>query len=245
MPKPGRWRLLDTGLGSAEENMALDVKLLEDLATTPSDHAVLHLYDWEGMCATYGYFIDPDTLLCRQAVAKRGLQLARRPTGGGIIFHVADLAFSVLVPAGHPGYSVNTLDNYAYINALVVRVVKSFSGENADLFLLPAEPVPLDAHARHFCMAKPTKYDVMLSGRKVGGGAQRRTRHGFLHQGTISLALPDEQLLQEVLLPGTAVLAAMRLNTCALLCGTPSAQAISEARQSLKDIFQNQLKDSF
>jgi lipoate-protein ligase A len=49
-------------------------------------------------------------------------------------------------------------------------------------------------------MAKPTKYDVMWEGKKVGGGAQRRTKYGFLHQGTISLGRPDEEFLSGILL---------------------------------------------
>src|SRR5262249_49694531 len=143
--------------------------------------------------ATYGHFIAPSQFLNLSAMADLGLDLAQRPTGGGITFHLSDLAFSMLIPASHPGYSANTLANYAFINHLVAKAIKEFMHLSKEPLLLPIEPALSDPKAAHFCMAKPTKYDLMLDGRKVAGAAQRRTKFGFLHQGTISLALPDER----------------------------------------------------
>lgn len=91
-------RIIHTGTSSATENMALDTKYLQAL----EGDAILHLYDWIGLPATYGYFIAPDKYLNLDAVAKYGLSLARRPTGGGIVFHIWDYAFSFLMPSSHP-----------------------------------------------------------------------------------------------------------------------------------------------
>jgi lipoate-protein ligase A len=35
------------------------------------------------------------------------------------------------------------------------------------------------------CFAGPVRYDVMSGSRKIAGGAQRRTKRGLLHQGSI------------------------------------------------------------
>jgi lipoate-protein ligase A len=40
----------------------------------------------------------------------------------------------------------------------------------------------------HLCFANPVSADVIMNGRKVAGAAQRRTRAGLLHQGSIQLA---------------------------------------------------------
>lgn len=178
-PKPltMKWEVLDTGTRSAEENMRIDADLLENL----SDHAILHLYDWETPSLTYGHFIKPEKYLDLDKISA-----ARRPTGGGIVFHTADLAFSVLVPKT----STNTLDNYNYINSFVLEAVKKFFEKGGDL--LQNEPVAPDEASKNFCYAKPTKYDVMLGNRKVAGAAQRQTKRGFLHQGSIAIALPRE-----------------------------------------------------
>ena len=39
------------------------------------------------------------------------------------------------------------------------------------------------------CFAKPVRFDIVADERKLSGAAQRRTREGLLHQG--SILLPD------------------------------------------------------
>lgn len=225
------WKLLDTGVKTAEENMRLDALLLEKL--DPKGEAILHLYGWSQPSATYGYFIQTQQFLNQEAASKHNLALARRPTGGGIVFHVSDLAFSALVPALHEGYSENTLENYHYINEKVIAAVRALLKE-AHLELLPANPIPLDSNCMHFCMAKPTIFDVMLEGKKIAGAAQRKRKQGFLHQGTISIALPSDHFLEEILLPSTKVLEAMKANTHTLLKGSWSSHDLEVIREKLQ-----------
>ncbi len=197
------WKILDTGIASPETNMEIDAQLLEMI-----EEPTLHLYDWDRPCATYGHFIKPGEHINVQEAENQGISLAKRPTGGGIIFHLTDYAFSALVPASHPSYSSNTLESYAYINHLVGRTIQTFLGEEVDYQLLQNEE-----GRSHFCMAKPTKYDVMLNGFKVGGAAQRRTKKGFLHQGTVSLVSPSGQLQNIV---SDEILFAMQKTTCCI-----------------------------
>lgn len=228
-----KWKCLDSGRKSAAENMALDQRLLD--ALDPSDEPLLHLYDWEGDCATYGYFVKPDRYLDLAAAERYGVSLAQRPTGGGIIFHTTDLAFSVLVPAGHPAYSLNTLDNYAFVNRIVLKAVEQFLGRPLVAELLPMEMPQKGTSCCNFCMAKPTQYDVMVGGRKVGGAAQRRTKAGFLHQGSIALGIPNVALLQ-ALLRDRAVFEAMQENSFSLLGSGFNFGQLQEARHQLRNL---------
>src|SRR5262245_8608200 len=115
---------IDSGKETAIKNMAIDQKLL---STLQSDGLpILRFYDWAFPSATHGYFSSPDGLLNMQAVNSYGLQLAKRPTGGGIIFHEYDFTFSFLLPASHPFFSLNTLDNYAFVNRIVAKAVRQF-----------------------------------------------------------------------------------------------------------------------
>ena len=86
-------------------------------------------------------------------------------------------------------------------------------------------------------MAKPTIYDIMVDGRKLGGAAQRKTRKGFLHQGTIALTPPSIPYLEAILLPGTGVLEAMQANTFTLLPDRELADARADVRHSLLKAF--------
>jgi lipoate-protein ligase A len=40
-------------------------------------------------------------------------------------------------------------------------------------------------YSQHLCFANPVRADVMIDNRKIAGAAQRRTRAGLLHQGSI------------------------------------------------------------
>jgi lipoate---protein ligase len=221
------WNILETKAASAEENMQLDAKLLENLEG--QERPILHLYEWEKQSATFGYFVKPEDLLDLAEAKKRGLDLARRPTGGGVVFHLWDLAFSVLVPAKSKLFSTNTLDNYNLVNRVVKDVVKEFIGISEEIGLIPDDAPFQDQTCTHFCMARPTKYDVMLQGKKIAGAAQRKTKDGFLHQGTIALLAPDPELLGAVL-PSRAVREAMMQTTFPLL---PDQKELKEGRRQL------------
>lgn len=228
------WKIVDTGVSSAEENMRIDADLLSEMAKEESPF--LHLYDWKCRSATFGLLTKPEIYLDLEKVEKQGLSLAKRPTGGGIVFHLWDLAFSILVPAKCSLFSQNTLANYALVNNSVLKVVETFMGGTLEASMIPEDLVPLDGHCKRFCMAQPTKYDVVWNGCKIAGAAQRQTKHGFLHQGTISLRTPDYQFLEEVLMPGSKVLEAIKCNTFALLGSSATDKDYREGRLRLKQL---------
>lgn len=197
-------QILDTGIASATANMRFDEKLLEALETP-----TLHLYQWARPSATFGYFIRPEKHLDLNKAALRRLDLARRPTGGGIVFHIWDLAFSFLLPSSHPAFSQNTLENYQFVNHCVLEAMRTFFAFKEPVELIAENGVSPGIDCQNFCMAKPTRYDVVHKGMKIAGAAQRKRRQGYLHQGTIALARPDFSLLHDVLLSKNDVLAAM------------------------------------
>ncbi len=190
-----QWDILETGLASAQENMEKDRQLLEALGGRKNP--ILHLYGWEKPSLTFGHFIRPEKVLNVEEAKRAGLDWSRRPTGGGVVFHLWDLAFSVLVPASCPLFSENTLENYALVNGVVQEAVAGFL--EVETTLTPIDAPAQDAQCSSFCMARPTKYDVVFEGKKIAGAAQRKTKDGFLHQGTISLVPPDWTLLSKLL----------------------------------------------
>lgn len=243
-----QWQIIDTGPATAAENMAIDQRLLEEAADLRAP--TIHLYEWKGLCATYGYFTKPEEYLFMNQVQAHQLQLARRPTGGGIIFHINDLAFSVIIPSNHPKFSLNTLENYATINNAVIAALTNYSHSSLQPNLYCntencQRKQPAQSRDK-FCMARPTIYDVMVGEKKVGGAAQRRTKAGFLHQGSISIAMPPRVLLEAVLKNENDIIYAMEQHSYSLLPHPFSEKELPDARSSLKNqlIFalQNQLR---
>ena len=170
MPAP--WLHLTSGPGLAAFNMALDEALLEAVAHL--GHVVFRTYAWAEPAATFGYFqrwteVERMTLL---------RPLVRRPTGGGLVPHVNDWTYSLVVPPQHDWYALAAVNSYQRLHEWM-----------AAAFALLGLPTQLAATAcagrPGQCFAGATQADLLWRGRKVAGAAQRRTRHGLLIQGSV------------------------------------------------------------
>ncbi len=230
------WQIIESGRLLPDAIMAKDAFLLEQLESNP--FPILHCYEWQNPCLTYGYFTDPSRYLDFKALEECGLQMARRPTGGGMIFHLSDFAFSILIPANHPRFSLNTLENYAFINQKVAEIVSFFTQHSLQPQLLPIDSPCSSQDCHAFCMAKPTQYDLIIEGKKIGGAAQRRTRFGLLHQASLSLLFPPLEILCRVLKNYESVLEAMQMHSYCMLNSQTTTQQLQEARIQLKNLLQ-------
>ncbi len=160
-------------------NMAIDETLLAGLAEAGSGaKAILRVYRWRGPVVSIGYF---DRIQTARGAFPTS-RLVRRWTGGGIVEHGRDFTYSVLVPraltpGGWPVEAAYRRIHQAVADALrgagieddVILVGEALSGKNAS----PE------------CFRSPVLSDVLLDGHKIGGAAQRRSRHGLLHQGSV------------------------------------------------------------
>lgn len=233
-------KVLQTPPGTANDNMQLDEKLLKEL--DQSKEPILHLYEWKHPSITYGYFIQPEKVFNLEKVQAHSFDLARRSTGGGVVFHSWDFAFSFLLPSINEHFSRSTLENYQFVNRLVLQAIRSLV-EKKDLILTPEDSPLTHLQMKHFCMARPTKYDVLLHGRKVAGAAQRKTKLGYLHQGTISIAMPDEKIVKEILLD-QQIYEAMIKNSFFLGKQDQLEYRRNEIKQALIKTFKEEFKEA-
>jgi lipoyl(octanoyl) transferase len=155
----------------AAMNMAIDEALLEH-TTAPS----LRFYGWRRPSLSFGYF----GKFADVAVETKRRDVVRRWTGGGIVRHGQDLTYSLVTPATDPASAHGPSAIYAALH-LAIRDALRAEGSAAELAAQPAAKIS-DA-----CFSNPVRDDVMLHGQKIAGAAQRRTRGGFLHQGSIQL----------------------------------------------------------
>lgn len=158
---------------SAAMNMAIDEALLEQ-ATLPA----LRFYGWRQPSLSFGYF----SKFAEIAAEADDRELVRRWTGGGTVPHGEDLTYSLVTPATEAEAALGPNTIYA---ALHVAIRDALREERKTAQLAP-EAAPKISEA---CFANPVRNDVLLDGRKIAGAAQRRTRGGLLHQGSIQL--PD------------------------------------------------------
>lgn len=192
-----RLHVVDGGIREAQYHMTRDEKFLKYLSSENSN-AVFCFYEWRRPSITYGYFIDPAKHLDMEAVVTAGIDHARRPTGGGILFHGDDFAFTIVIPRSHKRYSDTILENYRWINEACAATLQTLSVE---LFCVPSYKHEFTS----FCMATPTKYDLLMNGKKVGGSAQRKTKFGYIHQASIFLSPINWELFEGLLLDKEAM----------------------------------------
>jgi lipoate-protein ligase A len=147
--------------------MAVDEALLRRV-TAP----VLRLYSWDRPAVSIGYFQSPD-------VVPPGREFVRRFTGGGLVDHAGDRTYTLVLPREHPLGLAGASSSYCSIHRALVRALEA-AGVAATL---TSEDLP---GVEGVCFRKPVRHDVLdAGGVKLAGAAQRRTREGVLHQGSI------------------------------------------------------------
>ena len=189
--EPETWDLWLDGARAPALNMALDEALVFESGVR--GRGILRLYGWDRPAVSIG---------CHQVHAagvRDGWALVRRPTGGGVVLHDADLTYTVAVPAGHWLTGVDREASYGFVNRAVAAALAR--GEVAAT--LADASIPASVNRRTMvCFSHPTRYDIVAGGRKVAGAAQRRTAAGILHQGSIRLeafrGLPREAVEERI-----------------------------------------------
>ncbi len=168
---------------SAAMNMAIDEALLET-AKVPS----IRFYQWKSPALSFGYFgkfADVANYLAER-------NLVRRWTGGGTVFHGEDLTYSIVIPTSDPLLGESSMSIYKEIHCALCdalaemgqHAVVAAIGDRGGLTSAMENGVTDPGYNSH-CFAHPVRADVMIDGRKIAGAAQRRTRGGLLHQGSI------------------------------------------------------------
>jgi lipoate-protein ligase A len=164
------WRLLIDGPGAPAWNMAVDEALLRDVR-----EPVLRIYEWNEPAVSLGYF-QPATIAGERS-------FVRRYTGGGLVDHAHDVTYTIVLPRTHPWMELSMPESYCLIHEGVQAVLEK-CGIRGELTERAAE---IESTA---CFQKPVRFDIVASGQKLSGAAQRRTREGLLHQGSILLPNP-------------------------------------------------------
>lgn len=197
MIPPAQWRLIRTPPSPGAWNMAVDEAILESVGTK-SVLPTLRLYAWDPACLSLGYsqsFLEVD----RQAVAQKGWQVVRRPTGGRAILHTDELTYSVIAPLHEPRVMGSVLESYRRLSQALLNALERLG--------LPARadrvyPLPQGAQAGGpVCFEVPSNYEITANGKKLVGSAQTRRREGVLQHGSLPLCGDLTRITQALVFP--------------------------------------------
>ena len=190
------WRLLPFERLPASENMAADEAVFLQSQRKPAPPTV-RFYAWLAPAVSVGYFQqihrDIDLAACR----KKDIDLVRRPTGGKAVFHEHDLTYAVVGLEQRDGFPADILETYRIISRCLIRGLSDLGVEAA---MAEEGRTPPEVPAKASCFSAPSRYELLVKGRKICGSAQVRSRGSFLQHGSLLLDF-DPLRTGEVLLP--------------------------------------------
>ena len=160
--------------------MAIDVELLERADRT--GEAFVRFYRFDPPCLSLGRN-EPAGGYDRAAIARLGVDVVRRPTGGRAVWHEHELTYAVAAPVATFG------GLRAAYHAIHERLAAALRCLGADATLARHRPAPPSTalHRPASCFALPVGGEVLVGGRKVVGSAQVRRGGAFLQHGSILL----------------------------------------------------------
>lgn len=156
--------------------MAVDQLLMEQIGDRP----LLRVYEWSVPTVTLGYFLPLSD--ATDSFSDDELTYVRRWTGGGVVDHRIDVTYTLIIPRSHGLATARGAESYRVIHQALADTLSAL-GEQVRLTVVD------EGDGAAACFSNPVAYDLTnMSGEKVAGAGQRRTRYGLLHQGSVITA---------------------------------------------------------
>ncbi len=187
-----RWRLLPTAVGDAARNMAVDEYMAAYAQEKKSP--VIRFYRWQPAALSIGYFQKHAAEVNETACAHRGIHWIRRPTGGRAVLHQHEITYCVAMPLQYEGLPSSVTESYRWLSQGLVNGLRRLG--------LPAQMWTAQGSGERgvtaACFDSPSRYELLVEGRKVVGSAQVRRGDVLLQHGSVLLDF-DLELLLEVM----------------------------------------------
>ncbi len=154
-------------------------------------------YRFDRPTITLGRLQDPAQAFDSAALARDGVPLVVRPTGGRAVFHVDEWTYGAVVPADHPTLGGSLRDSCRALVTVIASALHEAYGLPVEIGGSVAHGVP-DAHddGAFACFARTYGHEATIRGRKLMGSAQRRGRRAYLQQGSLLVGPGHERLVR-------------------------------------------------
>jgi lipoate-protein ligase A len=185
-------RTLSDGKAAGAANMARDEELARELALGGIPPTV-RIYGWDPPAVSIGYHQSGEEI-DRAALARAGIDLVRRPTGGRAILHSDEVTYCAVLPLtlGPPRAIYAMVNEALLIGIREMGIEAQMGGSEPDLrrAYATAEGVP--------CFSFSVRSEIQAGGRKLVGSAQRRYGAVVLQHGSFLLGPAHRELARYV-----------------------------------------------
>ena len=169
-PQPGAW------------NMAVDESLMQSVGSSETEQpaaGVLRFYQWDEPTLSLGYFQKERDRSTHSP--SESLPMVRRNSGGGAIIHHLELTYSLTISESVvTSIFGNARELYVLMHTTLIASLGSF-GVEATL----VSDLEKDLESKFLCFLRRAPNDVLVSGRKVCGGAQRKKFDSVSQHGSV------------------------------------------------------------
>ena len=162
-------RFIDGGYSKASYNMGLDEAILDAVSKGISP-TTLRFYGWKPHAISIGYFQSASAEVDFNACEKYGVDLVRRITGGGAVYHADEITYSFITP--QDSVPADILESYGLICSGITEGLKNMG--------VDSQFAPIN--------------DIVSGGKKISGNAQTRRKKCVLQHGTILLDVDAEKM---------------------------------------------------
>jgi len=154
------WRLVKRIETNGAMQMAIDEAILiaRVRGLVPN---TLRFFTWKPACVTIGFFQNIEQEVDVEKAKAMGIDVVRRYTGGGAVFHDKELTYSIVLDERNVSFDI--IESYRKICGCIIQGLRSFG--------ISAEFTPIN--------------DIVVNGRKISGNAQTRKEGFVLQHGTI------------------------------------------------------------
>ena len=160
-------------------NMAVDEALMQTVGESPDSLPVVRFYQWSEPTLSLGYFQQVADRISHSA--SLDCPLVRRNSGGGAILHDAELTYSVTLPEQRR-HSKDSAGLYENVHQVLAAELESW-GAQATL----NERLEKKLEKNFLCFQRRAPRDLLLSGHKIGGSAQRKKHQALSQHGSLIL----------------------------------------------------------
>jgi len=190
-----RFRLIRSQPADAIYNMALDKKIFDRYME--DGIPAFRVYGWESASFTYGISQKPENEIDIKRCIIDGVGIAKRITGGGVLFHQNEITYSLVCAKEDIGEPDGVFVSYCRICAFLISFYRSL-GLDAS-FAVESEDFRKMCAPHGLCSASREKYDIIINGKKIGGNAQKRKRCAVFQHGSIPISIDWEFMRRYVL----------------------------------------------
>jgi lipoyl(octanoyl) transferase len=189
------WKLMLDGPNTGAYNMAVDEALLQEVTADQSSRLTyLRFFQWAYPTLSLGFSQKAARVIDFNFCRKRGIEWVRRITGGKAVLHHKELTYSIVsndalfFPLQDIGKIYKRIAQALVLGFRHLGIETRLAGE-AD-----SRNQMLRSPATSACFAVSNHHEILWSGRKLVGSAQRRTKTAFLQHGSILLDFEPELL---------------------------------------------------